>query len=199
MNCEQREALAAKVVEGVQDVCVKLATLEADIRLLWSEFEALRGTEPIAGCYTKKEFCERVLHRSPRAVRYMLDGGNHNRRETVSPADGPLAIRKRELFGENCEAKHAEEIEKLKDKLAAHGVHNAELSWRPLTSAYFGVCQDRYTLTIHVSKTDVEKISELFRPQLGVGLGCFQRDPYAEAIREMNAEKEAKRKPVIAI
>jgi hypothetical protein len=48
------------------------------------------GGQVILGCTTKKQFCEEVLRRTPRAVRYLLDGGNHHRGgETVSPSPEP--------------------------------------------------------------------------------------------------------------
>ena len=50
--------------------------LEPFMRELWARFAALKRNERIAGCATKEQYCERVLHRTPRAVRYMLAGGN---------------------------------------------------------------------------------------------------------------------------
>jgi len=69
-------------------LAVKLTDLEKDIRALWREFENLKPGEMILGCKTKKQFCKVHLYRTPRAVRYMLNGGNpvSNRAgETVSP------------------------------------------------------------------------------------------------------------------
>lgn len=85
----EREALAQKVAAAF----ARLADHKDDIQRLWVEFENLQSGETIMGCSTKTEFCEKVLGRSIRAVRYMLDGGNHNRGETVSlggtPTDCP--------------------------------------------------------------------------------------------------------------
>jgi hypothetical protein len=85
-----REVLAQRVVTAVGSIAIKLTELEDDIRLLWTEFENLPHGETILGCSTKKEFCETKLHRTPRAVRYMLDGGNaanmQQRRENISLA-----------------------------------------------------------------------------------------------------------------
>jgi hypothetical protein len=81
-----REALAQRVINGVAVIAPKLNTLADDIRQLWAEFEALRPGETIFGCATKKEFCTQHLGRTPRAVRYLLAGGNHVRGEIVSPA-----------------------------------------------------------------------------------------------------------------
>jgi hypothetical protein len=81
-----REALAQRVITGCRLIAPKLKTLADDIKALWAEFEALRPGETILGCKTKKAFCEAHIGRTPRAVRYLLGGGNHNRGEIVSPA-----------------------------------------------------------------------------------------------------------------
>ncbi len=90
----KREALAQRVITAVSSISCKLSELEADIRALWVEFENLPKGETILDCSTKKEFCEKHLHRTPRAVRYMLDGGNDayvpvGQGETISPASAP--------------------------------------------------------------------------------------------------------------
>jgi hypothetical protein len=84
----RREALAKKVAAGFAN----FASFKDDVARLWKEFERLPKGETIMGCDTKTEFCEKVLGRSIRAVRYMLDGGNFKRgasatQETVSPVD----------------------------------------------------------------------------------------------------------------
>jgi hypothetical protein len=81
-----REALAQRVITGCHLLAPKLSALADDIRALWVEFEDLRHGESILGCATKKEFCSTHLGRTPRAVRYLLAGGNHRRGEIVSPA-----------------------------------------------------------------------------------------------------------------
>lgn len=84
---QAREALAQRIVEQCSFMLVALADLEDDIRSLWDEFERLPKGETILGCTSKKEFCEKKLGRTPRAVRYMLDGGNQNNGgEIISPA-----------------------------------------------------------------------------------------------------------------
>jgi hypothetical protein len=93
MNAADREALASRVVEGHKVVCRKLRDMAEDIRALWTEFDALMPGEKIMGCTNRTQFCVKYLDRELRSVRYMLDGGNHNRhnrsktsiRETVSP------------------------------------------------------------------------------------------------------------------
>jgi hypothetical protein len=82
---QKRTVLAKRVITSVKSVLVELKDLEDDIRQLWVEFENLPTSEKILGCSTRKQFCERRLGKTPRAVRYMLDGGNHKRGETVSP------------------------------------------------------------------------------------------------------------------
>jgi hypothetical protein len=78
-----REALAHKVAAGFQ----ALKDIEDDVRRLWAEFDSLADGETIMGYHTKTEYCESVLGRTMRSVRYMLAGGNHQRGETVSPID----------------------------------------------------------------------------------------------------------------
>ena len=80
-----RESLARKVVDSMTGLTTTLKDLEDDIRRLWFEFDNLKDGETIMGCSTKKAFCETHLKKTPRAVRYMLAGGNTNRGETFSP------------------------------------------------------------------------------------------------------------------
>ncbi len=77
------EGLARSVVSKMDSMVTTLKDLEDDIRRLWVEFDNLKVGETILGCATKKEFCEKKLNRTPRAISYMLGGGNH-KRETVS-------------------------------------------------------------------------------------------------------------------
>jgi hypothetical protein len=74
----EAENLARSILARMDSVAAKLKTLEDDVRRLWMEFDKLKPGETILGCATKKEFCETKLHRTPRAVRYMLEGGNPN-------------------------------------------------------------------------------------------------------------------------
>jgi hypothetical protein len=82
---QKRNALARRIISSIETFLIELKDLEDDIRQLWVEFDHLSDGEKILGCSTKKQFCEEHLNRTPRAVRYMLDGGNHKRGETVSP------------------------------------------------------------------------------------------------------------------
>ena len=84
------EMRARSILSRIESISAKLKTLEADIRLLWIDFDNLKAGETILGCATKKEFCEKRLQRTPRAVRYMLDGGNpanQDREEIISPVE----------------------------------------------------------------------------------------------------------------
>jgi hypothetical protein len=91
----EREALAQRVIAAISSVSRKLSELEPDIRALWVEFENLSDGETILGCSTKKEFCETKLHRTPRAIQYLLNGGSNQnyvpaaeRSEIISPPAG---------------------------------------------------------------------------------------------------------------
>jgi hypothetical protein len=78
------ETLGLFVRDGIVAVATKLVELKPYVQELWNRFD--RG-EVILGCSTRKQFCEQVLQRTPRAVRYMLEGGNPNnkRGEIISP------------------------------------------------------------------------------------------------------------------
>jgi hypothetical protein len=67
------ENLARQVLARMASMTAKLKDLEDDIRKLWVEFDNLKAGETILGCATKAEFCEKKLHRTPQAVRYMLN------------------------------------------------------------------------------------------------------------------------------
>lgn len=78
MILQERESLAKKVAAG----CNKLADLEDEIRALWKEFDELRPGEKILGCRTKKQFCVLYLHRTLRAVQYLLLKQQHKSEKT---------------------------------------------------------------------------------------------------------------------
>lgn len=83
------DALSSHVENGVLGVGKALADLRPYIEELWTRFDVLEPGQTIRGCRTRKQYCAKVLQRTPRAVRYMLDGGNpiSKRGETVSPAE----------------------------------------------------------------------------------------------------------------
>jgi hypothetical protein len=81
-NTMTSEALGLFVRDGLTGVATKLAELRPYVEEVWRRLE---NGETILGCKTKKAFCEQVLHRDTRTVRYMLNDGNHCRgAETVS-------------------------------------------------------------------------------------------------------------------
>jgi len=88
-KAEDRELLAQRVIDGCTVISATLKSLEPDIRKLWLEFDKLTSGERIHGCKTKREFSDRYLGRTPRAIRYMLAGGNpsnQSKGEIISPA-----------------------------------------------------------------------------------------------------------------
>jgi hypothetical protein len=68
MNSEE---LGLYVQDRMTGLLKTLADLKPYIEELWVRFD---NGETIMGCKTRKEFCEQVLQRTPRAVRYMLNG-----------------------------------------------------------------------------------------------------------------------------
>jgi hypothetical protein len=86
------EMRARSIMSRMDSLAAKLKTFEDDIRLLWIDFDNLKAGETILGCATKKEFCEKKLHRTPRAIQYMLAGGNPDnarQSEIISPVEAP--------------------------------------------------------------------------------------------------------------
>jgi hypothetical protein len=75
----RREDLADRVILAVGAAFSKLAEHKKEIRELWAAFDNLQPGEMIKGCTTKTEFAQQHLHRTPRAIRYMLRGGNTTR------------------------------------------------------------------------------------------------------------------------
>ena len=86
MTPSEREILAQKIAAAF----AKLADHKDEIQLLWHEFFILKPEESIMGCKNKTEFCETILGRTVRTINYMLNGGNGNRKEIVSPARLPF-------------------------------------------------------------------------------------------------------------
>jgi hypothetical protein len=85
---EHREALALRVSVAFTRAVQNLKDLKDDIEALWVEFDFLGSRGTIMGCRGKREFCEKRLGRSLRAVQYMLDGGNHKRSAVpVAPSE----------------------------------------------------------------------------------------------------------------
>ena len=88
----QSEHLAEYVVtNGWGDVLVRLKQLKPYIEILWDRFDELKGTETIAGCRTKEEFCEKRLNRSIRAVQYMLYGRTPKKANSARSGKQPKA------------------------------------------------------------------------------------------------------------
>jgi hypothetical protein len=94
-----REALAQKVASAFQAAFSKLIEHKTDIERLWQEFESLKVGEVIMGCRTKSEFCENVLHRSMRAVQYLVYGReqcSHLRIRRDNTLSAPLILSRKQ-------------------------------------------------------------------------------------------------------
>lgn len=83
------KALARYVSGRMVGILVNLADLRPFVTELWNRFDLLKGNQTIAGCRTRKEYCEKVLHRTDRAVRYMLAGGNPVSKRVRNSNAGP--------------------------------------------------------------------------------------------------------------
>ncbi len=66
--------LADRVIQAVGAAFSKLAEHKKEIAQLWAAFENLQPGETIKGCTTKTDFAHEYLHRTPRAIQYMLRG-----------------------------------------------------------------------------------------------------------------------------
>lgn len=114
------ESLGILVRDGIIGVATKLVELKPYVEELWRRLES---SEVILNCSTKKEFCQQVLQRTSRAVRYMLEGGNHNRGETVSPSKSrkstPHQVNDAEFA--KYEASHHKDVRKSAQNMLAQG------------------------------------------------------------------------------
>lgn len=91
--------------------------------LVLETWKRLEAGESVLGCSTKTEFSEKVLHKTLRAVQYMLNGGNHNRteyarRETVSPitSECPVCFEilpSKTQYGRHIRSAHPEHADKI--------------------------------------------------------------------------------------
>jgi hypothetical protein len=81
------EMRARSILSRMDSIAAKLKTLEADIRILWEDFDNLKAGETILGCATKKEFCEKKLHRTPRAIQYLLAGQSNPEDRPHKPSE----------------------------------------------------------------------------------------------------------------
>src|ERR1700693_1709671 len=83
------EMRARSILSRIESLSAKLKSLEDDIRALWIDFDNLKAGETILGCRTKKEFCEQKLHRTPQAIRYMLNPELRGSKHCLPPAPEP--------------------------------------------------------------------------------------------------------------
>jgi hypothetical protein len=95
-SCTPAEMRARSILSRIDSISAKLKTLETDIRILWQDFDNLKVGETILGCHTKKEFCEKKLHRTPQAIRYMLNPELRSK-HCLPPAPEPIDVAKEHL------------------------------------------------------------------------------------------------------
>lgn len=101
ITLSQREELAQRVASAFESAFAKLEERKTDIERLWKEFETLKGGETIMGCRNKTEFCTKVLHRTPRAVQYLVYGREQCshvriRKDSARPTSLDLSRKQRE-------------------------------------------------------------------------------------------------------
>lgn len=99
------ESEARRIIAGFSALDKKLADFKPAVERLRDAFKAMPRDAKILGCTSFKHFCKTHLHRTPRAVFYMLAGGNPVAKrkqagETVSPIVA-LYNRLATLFGES--------------------------------------------------------------------------------------------------
>jgi hypothetical protein len=85
--------LVARINENVTSIGKSLSELRPLIEEAWRRLES---GKTVYGCKTKIQFCDKVLHKTDRAVQYMLKGGNSKRsipanHRNVSPPAPPSA------------------------------------------------------------------------------------------------------------
>jgi hypothetical protein len=119
------EVLSNHVRENFNGSMLSLRQLEPIISEILRRFKhlprkiAVNGEYPtIAGHRTFKSWCDGVLHRTPRAVRYMLAGGNKKRQtskqESVSPLDAVAIL--------NYLDRHVSKLDKTQRRLLSQGI-----------------------------------------------------------------------------
>jgi len=92
MNAVQlsNDKLGRLVEVAVGAISRKLSDLKPLVEELWRRFDQLEPGDTIRGCHTRKEFCEKCLGRTDRAVRYLLAGGNpDNHKRKLFPLPTP--------------------------------------------------------------------------------------------------------------
>lgn len=70
------EKLAVEAFSAYEQSLKKLSELRPMIAQLRGLFLTLKKSEKIAGCRTWTQYCERVLHRTDRRIRQILNGAN---------------------------------------------------------------------------------------------------------------------------
>lgn len=94
MSPSQAEKLALQVLKELdQTVCVKLRQLKPKLEKLRAHFKTKAGKEQIAGCKTWKEFCNKKLNRTDRAVRKLLAAEQSSARPKVNTLESHRAER----------------------------------------------------------------------------------------------------------
>jgi alkylated DNA repair dioxygenase AlkB len=168
-----REALARSVAEAFEKAFAKLAEHKANIERLWEEFDALTGEDTIMGCRAKTEFCEQVLHRSIRTVRYMLAGGNPDNKkrggEIISPETTVPRVSGAKLTAHDY--RRARHVAGLAGELVGARKANADLN--PIID-------------------EMERIANDSEPVFGQGDPCLSKDVelFAETLNLLNASLE---------
>jgi hypothetical protein len=177
MTPDKREALAKQVIHRFTALEAKLTDFDADIRSLWKEFDGLKRGEKILGCTNRKQFCENHLHRTPRAVQYMLSGGNPTEKRNGFASAKPLPndVRRQKCFGADCEERHAAIVKTLQEKLPMKPTLNHSLrhepsavEWAPLAPdadncAEYSPDEDRYRVELVVPLDAAEEIAAALR------------------------------------
>jgi hypothetical protein len=193
------EMRARSILSRIESVSAKLKTLEADIRALWLDFDNLKTGETILGCATKKEFCEKKLHRHPRTVQYLLAGQSnpidrpHKEPSELSspapapepaatPARGPARIAKANPGSDGVDATEVDPFEELQSQLSYFrpslvDTHQEKQFVRVLEQARTTqVTDDRMEL----ARTDVGMLREIANDMLSAADEIEQR--IAEAV-----------------
>jgi hypothetical protein len=78
--------------EGAKNLCLLATMLEPYYNELRSRFARKPKAEKLLGCRTWNEYCEKVLHRSRRAVNYFLAGGNPVEKRKTAGAPKPVHV-----------------------------------------------------------------------------------------------------------
>jgi hypothetical protein len=189
-NSMKSEELAAYVTKsGWGDVLLKLVHLKPYIEVLWGRFAELKNAETIAECHTKEEFCEQCLHRSIRAMQYMLYGRTPAKtKATLTPVRfappvpeaSAAATPDEQQLGEDSGPSHEKSPQAVSDQVLVEPPTTPPIVGEPVPEPVPGSLEELGQKLSHMADTN-EIAGELKTYLLKLVQPLFQRHAYTLA------------------